>query len=292
LRRRPLGQLVRRHRDGGSDGSRFGAVGSHSLVESETDQDDTTAGFQPDLSYLHVADSTVCPRSAMPAASRKRSIWQPRKARLSDAGEYVDPFLIDGKSVTVQGARARRRFFSSRLRRCPRRPQLSERHSDFELRNTVLDGLTDDFDTIKTNSRIGVRYVASSGTISNCAVKNLSMPDSGGGYSEIAFYLRADSGDDANRKSINVLNNEFIDAGRVGVLTHYWVTSNITGNTFTKTFDDFGYAINVGLPIGVDNRQQTITGYDTPPLRMAAPRAAFTLKIALRRLSSVVTTFR
>jgi len=234
-------------------------------LNSETDQDDTTAGFQPDLSYLHVADSTVCPQvgdagriqEAVDLAAAEGTVYL-------TAGEYVDPFLIDGKSVTVQGESKATVLFkpTSALSTTTASYQNAIRIMNSD--NTVLDGLTMDFDTIKTNSRIGVRYVASSGTISNCAVKNLSMPDSGGGYSEIAFYLRADSGDDANRKSINVLNNEFIDAGRVGVLTHYWVTSNITGNTFTKTFDDFGYAINVGSQSESTIANNTITGYDTP----------------------------
>ncbi|HUW20328.1 MAG TPA: right-handed parallel beta-helix repeat-containing protein [Sedimentisphaerales bacterium] len=128
----------------------------------------------------------------------------------------------------------------------------------------VLANMTMDFDLIKGNSRFGVTGWDSSVTIDNCILKNMSVDDLSGGYTELGTYFRAPGYTDAARATITITNNEFINAGRVGVVTHDYINADISGNTFYKTLDDFGYAVEVGSQSTGSVTGNTIYGYDTP----------------------------
>jgi len=127
-----------------------------------------------------------------------------------------------------------------------------------------LKNLTIDCDLIKGNSRYGVFGWDSSITVDNCILKNISVLDSSDGYSEIMSYFRASGYTDEARAAVNITNCTFIDAGRVGIVTHDYITADISGNTFYKTFDDFGYAVELGSMSNGSITGNTIYGYDIP----------------------------
>jgi hypothetical protein len=127
-----------------------------------------------------------------------------------------------------------------------------------------LKNLTIDCDLIKGNSRYGVFGWDSSITVDNCILKNISVLDSSGGYTEIMSYFRASGYSDESRAAVNITNCTFIDAGRVGIVTHDYLTADISGNTFYKTFDDFGYAVELGSMSNGSITGNKIYGYDIP----------------------------
>jgi parallel beta-helix repeat protein len=131
-----------------------------------------------------------------------------------------------------------------------------------------ISNITFDFDTVKGNDVYGVLYWNSTGTLDNNVLKNMSVPDASGGYSEITSYFRAPDLPyaDAARASVTVKNSVFTDTGRVGILTHDFVNATIQGNTFTKTTDDFGYAIEMGSASTGKISANTISDFDTPAL--------------------------
>ncbi|MBE3141519.1 MAG: cadherin-like domain-containing protein, partial [Thermoplasmata archaeon] len=69
---------------------------------------------------------------------------------------------------------------------------------------------------------------------------------------------------DGNRAHITISNNEFIDTGRVGIVTHDWVDVTVNQNIFYKTVDDFGYAMEMGSASTGQITHNTIYNYDTP----------------------------
>jgi hypothetical protein len=127
-----------------------------------------------------------------------------------------------------------------------------------------FSNMTFDFDTVKGNNVAGVFYWDSTGTLNNNALKNMSVPDASGGYAELTSYIRAPSYTDGARAAVTISNNVFTDTGRLGVVTHDFVQATIQGNTFTKTTDDFGYAIEMGSRSTGTISGNTISGYDTP----------------------------
>jgi hypothetical protein len=124
----------------------------------------------------------------------------------------------------------------------------------------VLSDMTFDFDLIKGNNITGVLYWDSSGALDNNILKNMSAPDASGFYYEITSYVRAPS----SSKTIAFTDNTFAETGRLGIVTHTNVIATITGNTFYKTTDDFGYAMEIGSQSGGTVSGNTIYGYDTP----------------------------
>ncbi|MBN2551070.1 MAG: right-handed parallel beta-helix repeat-containing protein, partial [Anaerolineales bacterium] len=130
--------------------------------------------------------------------------------------------------------------------------------------DVVLKNLTLDMDLVKGNNIIGIFYWDTTGTVDNTITKNNSVPDASGGYYEIASYFRAPSYTDAARAQITFSNNTMIDTGRVGMVIHDFVNINITGSTFYKLTDDFGYAIELGSEATGTISGNTIYGYDTP----------------------------
>lgn len=132
--------------------------------------------------------------------------------------------------------------------------------------NVVLQNMTMDFDLVKGNNVFGILYWDSTGTVNNNILKNMSVSDASGGYYEIGSYYRAPWYTDASRANITISANEFIDIGRLGVCTHDYVEATITGNTFYKTIDDFGYAIELGSQSTGTISDNIIYGYDTAAL--------------------------
>jgi len=132
--------------------------------------------------------------------------------------------------------------------------------------NVVLQNMTMDFDLVKANGVNGILYWDSTGTVNNNILKNMSVSDAAGGYSEITSYYRADGYTAENRAEITISGNTFIDPGRLGACLHTYVDATITGNTFYKTIDDFGYAIELGSEATGTISSNTIYGYDTAAL--------------------------
>ncbi len=128
----------------------------------------------------------------------------------------------------------------------------------------TFSNLTFDFDLVKANGVFGFLYWDSTGTVSNSILKNMSVPDASGGYYEFGSYIRAPSYTDAARAQVSFTGNTFIDAGRVAILTHEYVYAVISGNTFYKVMDDFGYAMEIGSQSTASIANNTIYGYDTP----------------------------
>ena len=128
----------------------------------------------------------------------------------------------------------------------------------------VLQNMTMDFASSTGNNHAGILYWDSTGAITDNILKNVGLPDASGGYYELTAYLRAPSYTDGNRAAITVSGNEFIDTGRLGVVTHQYVDVTITGNTFHKEIDDFGYAMELGSESIATVSGNTIYGYDTP----------------------------
>jgi parallel beta-helix repeat protein len=142
----------------------------------------------------------------------------------------------------------------------------SSRQTVFRAVNStdvVLQNMTMDFDLVKGNFIHGILYWDSTGTVDNNILKNMSVSDASGGYYEITSYYRADSYSPGSRADITISNNTFIDPGRLGACIHTYVDATITGNTFYKTTDDFGYAMELGSEATGSIDNNTIYGYDT-----------------------------
>jgi hypothetical protein len=120
-----------------------------------------------------------------------------------------------------------------------------------------------DFDLVKGNWIHGILYWDSTGTVNNNILKNMSVSDASGGYYEITAYYRAPSYSAGSRADITISDNTFIDPGRVATVLHDYVAATITGNTFYKMTDDFGYAIELGSEATGTIESNTIYGYDT-----------------------------
>jgi hypothetical protein len=140
----------------------------------------------------------------------------------------------------------------------------------------TLSGMTFDFDLVKNDGVTGMLYWDSTGTIDNNVLKNMGIPDTptDGGYSEIMTYIRAPGYSDGARAAVTVSNNTFLETGRVAVLTHDFVNATIEDNTFTKTVDDFGYAMEIGSRSTATVTGNTISGYDTPAASDGSAAAA------------------
>ena len=133
--------------------------------------------------------------------------------------------------------------------------------------NITLQNMTLDLDLVKANFVHGLLFCDATGTVHNNIIQNLSMPDTGtGGYLEIGGDYRAPSYSAASPAAITISDNTFIDTGRLGVVTHEFVDATITGNTFYKTTDDFGYAIEIGGPSTATITGNVIYGFDTAAL--------------------------
>ena len=128
----------------------------------------------------------------------------------------------------------------------------------------VLQNMTVDMDLVKANSVFGFLYCDSTGTVHSNILKNLALPDASGGYYEIGSDFTAPGYSPSSRASITVSDNTFVDTGRLGLVTHWYVDATITGNTFYKTTDDFGYGAEIGGPSTAEVSDNKFYGFDTP----------------------------
>ncbi len=108
-------------------------------------------------------------------------------------------------------------------------------------------------------------YWNASGEISGSALHSMSVPDGTNGYQEITCYLRAPGpGYDQNdRARIDILNNNFYDTGRLGVVAHDFVDVHIERNVFDKIISDFGYGVEIGSTASGTVRHNTFHNFDT-----------------------------
>ena len=132
--------------------------------------------------------------------------------------------------------------------------------------NINFSGVTFDYATIAANDRLGVFYWNSSGSHSANRYMNMSRPDASNYYTEVTSYWRAnDSPWTAdNRAPVAITGCEFIDTGRLAVCTHHFVHATITNNTFTKTTDDFGYALEIGSRSTAAVSNNSFSNFDKP----------------------------
>jgi RHS repeat-associated protein len=126
--------------------------------------------------------------------------------------------------------------------------------------DVTLQNMTIDLDLVKGDYVFGLFYWDSSGTVDNNVIENNQTAS----YTEFGAYFRAPGYTDAARADITLSNNVFVDTGRVAAIFHDYVDATITGNTFYKTADDFGYAIELGSESTGIISDNTIYGYDTP----------------------------
>jgi hypothetical protein len=152
-----------------------------------------------------------------------------------------------------------------------------------------VSNITLDMDTVKANFTNGFLVWDSTGSAGNSIYKNNSVSDASGGYYEIMMYVRAPGYTDASRANWVVTGGSFLEAGRVGIVTHDYVNSTIQGNTFTKTLNDFGYATEIGSASEATVTSNTITGYDTPALSDGSASAGIYIENAFTTASPVVT---
>jgi hypothetical protein len=142
----------------------------------------------------------------------------------------------------------------------------------------AISGLTFDLDLVKGNGIYAGLYWDSTGTITGNTFKNNQISDASGGYTEIGLYLRATGFTDVSRAAISLTGNTFQDLGRVALLIHDYVNATITGNTFSKTVDDFGYGIELGSASTGTITGNTFHGFDTPALSDSSSSAGLYLE--------------
>jgi hypothetical protein len=92
----------------------------------------------------------------------------------------------------------------------------------------------------------------------------MTASDAAGFYGELTSYVRAPSYSDGARAEVEFNGNVFSETGRLGIVTHDFVHATIQSNTFTKTINDFGYAMELGSRSTATVSGNTISGYDTP----------------------------
>ena len=187
------------------------------------------------------------------------------------AGSYDEPVNIDGKNgLTITGEDKTTVIIQAastlNWNACG---VTTQRKAVFRIVNStgvLLQNMTMDFDLVKANNVMGIFGCDSSVTVDNNILMNMSVPDASGGYYEVGSYFRAPGFTDEARADITITGNTFIDTGRLGVVTHDYIFATIDGNTFYKTTDDFGYAIELGSRSTGVICNNLIYGFDTPAL--------------------------
>lgn len=135
-------------------------------------------------------------------------------------------------------------------------------------------GITFDFSTIRGNNVLGILYWDSTGDHSLNRYRDMGSTSLS--Y-EVTSYWRAPDAPwiSDNRAQISVTGCEFIDTGRLAMVTHDFVHTTITNNTFTKTFDDFGYGLEIGSRSTSSMSGNTFSGFDTPAADHSASAAVY-----------------
>lgn len=187
------------------------------------------------------------------------------------AGTYTETLDIEDRSgLTIEGTGVEQVLIEpidTVSWAIPGHPEYDNRRTAVRVVDStelVIRHIAFDFGQIKANEVFGILYWNSTGTIDNNTLRDLNVDDATGGYHEIAAYLRAPDYTDQQRAQLVVSNNRFEDTGRVGVIAHDFVEVLIEDNEFTKTEDDFGYAIEIGSMATGRISRNTIHGFDTP----------------------------
>jgi len=239
-----------------------GKVGRVDLVTSSGDRYVDATGTDGSNSCLNLGSPCATIQHAVDASC-------PGSTINVAAGTYVDPVNVEGHTgLTIRGADKTTVIVQPTSTVCLGLAYGCSRVGVFRVvdsTDVVLQNMTMDFSVIKADGANGIFYWDSTGTVDNNIIENMSVVDtSSGGYSEIGSYFRAPDYTDTSRAAVAITNNTYIDAGRVGVLTHGFVDATISGNTFYKTFPDFGYAMEIGSESTGTIGGNTIHGYNTP----------------------------
>ena len=185
-------------------------------------------------------------------------------------GPYDETLDIDGvTNITIQGQSKENTILkSSTTIGLNVGPYTTDRQTMVRIVNStdiLIQNMTIDCDLIKGSNRYGVFGWDSEVTLNNSILKNASVIDTPtSGYGDITTYFRAPGFDDTTRAQVSVTNCTFIDPGRLAILVHDYVNIDVSGNTFYKTFDDFGYAMEIGSQSTGSITGNTIYGYDIP----------------------------
>ena len=236
-------------------------------LDSSADKEPGTPGFQGDFSTLNVDDDS--PQTGATGRIQEGVNLVSGSTVNVAAGTYAETINVDGRSnINIVGANRDTVVLKPASTLCWDVDGYGcGRHAAVRVVGSTginFSNMTFDFDLVKGNDVAGVFYWDSTGTLDHNALKNMSLPDLSGYYSELTSYIRAPSYSDGARAAVTFSDNIFTDTGRLGIVTHDFVQATIQGNTFTKTTDDFGYAIEMGSRSTGTISDNTISGYDTP----------------------------
>jgi hypothetical protein len=209
-------------------------------------------------------------------------------------GTYVDPVDIDSRTnISIVGDNKNTVIMKPTTTLCWNVSTYGcSRKAAIRIVNSTginVSNITLDMDTVKANFAHGFLVWDSTGSVGNNILKNNSVSDASGGYYEIMMYVRAPGYSDASRANVVVAGNTFLEAGRVGVVTHGYVAATIQANTFTKTLNDFGYAVEMGSESTGTIASNTISGYDTAALSDGSSSAGIYVENSFTGASPAVT---
>lgn len=238
-------------------------------LASGTDTDLVTPGFQGDFSALWVDDDS--PQTGSTGRIQEGINLVSGSTVNVAAGTYSEPLDIDSKAdLTISGVDKTQVLIKPTSvlswNACNQTTGRKVAIRVVNSTNFTLEQVTLDMDLVKANLTFGLLVCNSTGVMQDNIVKNLSLPDASGGYYELGMDITAPGYTSSSRAPFTVDSNTFIDTGRVGVVTHFYVDATINGNTFYKTTDDFGYAMEIGGPSIANISNNVIYNYDTPAL--------------------------
>lgn len=229
----------------------------------------TDPGFQGDFSYLHVDEDS--PQTGTKGRIQEGIDLVSGSTVQVETGLYDETLNVAGRNgLLVLGAdRDTTVIKPSALAQSwaiPGFPQYDSRKAVVRLYGSSgieFRDLTFDFDLVKGNNVAGLLVWDTPATFHHDVFRNMSGADPTY-YAELTGYVRAPAYSDGARAQVSFTDSVFQETGRLGIVTHDWVHSTITGNTFTKTTDDFGYAMEIGSTSTALVQGNTISGYDTP----------------------------
>lgn len=132
--------------------------------------------------------------------------------------------------------------------------------------DVAFRSLTFDFETVRANFLFGLLVWDSTASFDDDLFEDVAISDALSAYHEFVAYVRAPGPpySAGNRAAVSFTGSLFRETGRVAILTHDFVDATIVGNTFTKSTDDFGYAIELGSESTGTIRDNVFSGFDTP----------------------------
>ena len=256
-----------------------------------------SSGSSHAAATIHVDSANACPGAGTLADPYCTIQLGVNAAAASDTvsvrpGTYVNPVDIDSRSnISVVGDDKSTVIMKPTSTVCWGLAYGCGRRAAIRIVNSTginVSNITLDMDTVKANNTFGFLVWDSTGSVANNILKNNSISDAAGGYYEIMMYVRAPGYTDASRANVVVTGNTFLEAGRVGVVTHGYVAATIQSNTFTKTLNDFGYAVEMGSESTGTINSNTISGYDTPALSDGSASAGIYVENAFTSASPAV----